>query len=94
MDLIIDGLEARKTGEFYHDHVISDAILNIKKAQEALDEGLKDPEKWYRDNETNCKIFLRLFPFIYILQQFHNPPKLLEGNLSEEPDEDPSVSDN
>jgi hypothetical protein len=79
MDLIIDGLEARKTGEMYHDHVISDAILNIKKAQEALDEGLKDPEKWYRDNEINCKI---------------NPPKLLEGNLLEEPDEDQSTLDN
>jgi hypothetical protein len=88
MDLIIDGLESRKTGEMYHDHVLSDAILNIKKAQEALDEGLKDPERWYKDNETNCKIFLKLFPFIYLLQQFHNPPKLLEENLSEEPVED------
>ena len=94
MDLIIDGLESRKNGDKFHDHVLSDAISNIKQAQEALDEGMKDPEKWYNENELNCKVFLRLFPFIYLLHQFHSHQNLIEENLSEEPDEDQSVSDN
>ena len=69
MDLIIDGLETKKNGEKYHDHVIDDAISNIKRAQEALDEGLKDPKKWWDDNYVNCKTFMYLMPFIYLLQQ-------------------------
>lgn len=94
MDLIIEGLESRKTGDKYHDHVLNDAINSIKHAQQALDEGIKEPEKWYKDTETNCKIFMRLFPFIYILQQFHNPPIDIEENLSIGPSEDQLTSDN
>jgi hypothetical protein len=94
MDLIVEGLESRKTGEKYHDHVLNDAINSIKHAQQALDEGLKEPEKWYKDTETNCKIFMKLFPFIYILQQLHNPSKDTEESLLIEPSEDQSISDN
>ena len=74
MELIVDGLETKKNGEKFHDHVIDDAISNIKRAQEALDEGLKDPKKWWDDNYINSKTFMYLMPFIYLIQQRLSQP--------------------
>lgn len=72
MDLLIYGLESRKNGEKYHDCVIDDAIGHIKRAQECLDEGLKNPEQWYKDCRVVARTFVTLFPYIYLLQQFHS----------------------
>jgi hypothetical protein len=36
MDLLIDGLESRKSGEKFHDFVLDDAIHSIKRAKEKL----------------------------------------------------------
>lgn len=96
MDIIIDGLESRKNGDKYHDHVIDDAISNINRAQEALDEGLKDPEKWWKDSYVNCKTFMYLMPFIILLQQRisqHNP---CESEENSQPSQagDQEVEDN
>jgi len=87
MDLIIDGLETRKNGEKYHDFVLDDAINSIKRAKEALDEGMKDPEDWWKDSLLTTKTFMTLFPFIYMVQQrlshIDHPPA--EESSQEEP---------
>lgn len=95
MDLIIDGLESKKNGDTYHDFVLDDAINSIKRAQEALDEGMANPKKWWTDNFVNTKTFMTLFPFIYMVQQqvFHNLPQKVEENLSPEHEEDSEVED-
>jgi len=81
MDLIIDGLESRKTGDKYHDCVLDDAIGHIRCAQEALNGGLKDPENWYKECRVVAKTFVNLLPYIYLLQQFHTEK---EKNSQEE----------
>ena len=82
MDLCIDGLEFRKNGEKYHDFVLDDAISSIKRAKEALEEGLVDPVKWWSDSLIQAKTFATLFPFIYLLQQQlpRSPPPSAEGS--------------
>ena len=69
MDLIIDGLESRKNGDKYHDLVLTDAINHINKAQECLDEGMANPEKWWNDNTVLTKAWVSLFPFMYMMIQ-------------------------
>lgn len=95
MDLIIDGLKSRKNGEKYHDFVIDDAISSIKRAIEALDEGLVDPEKWWTDSLIQAKTMATLFPFIYLLQQrlSHNSHPQAEESSQEEHVEDQATQD-
>ena len=69
MEYIVKGLESQKNGEKFHDFVLSDAIYYIKKAQEALDEGLLNPEQWYNNEQINSSTFFSLFPQIYFTQQ-------------------------
>ena len=79
MENLIKDLENRKTGEKYKDFVIDDAIFHLKKALQCLDEGLNDPEQWYKDEMATAKIFTQLFPVIYQLQQTHNSPQKEEN---------------
>ena len=72
MDLFIEGLKNKKSGEKYHDSVIDDAIYYIEKAQSCLDEGLKNPEQWHKDNLIINKSILQLLPQMCVLQQFHS----------------------
>jgi hypothetical protein len=69
MDTLIKTFESQKNGNKYHDFVLDDAIYYIKKAQEALTEGLLDPEEWYKNEQVNAKTFCSLFPHIYFTQQ-------------------------
>ena len=69
MDLIIDGLESRKNGEKYHDFVLDDAIHSLKRAKEALEDGMTDPEHWWKESLMTTKTFMTLFPLIYMVQQ-------------------------
>jgi hypothetical protein len=69
MDDIIKDIESRKNGDKIHDFVLDDAIYFIKKAKEALEEGLQDPQKWYNNEQINSKTFYSLLPHIYLTQQ-------------------------
>lgn len=69
MDDIIQTIESQKNGDKFHDFVIDDAIYFIKKAKEALEDGLQDPEKWYENEQLSYKTFFKLFPYIYYTQQ-------------------------
>lgn len=74
MDLIIDGLESRKTGEKFHDFVLDDAIHSLKRAKEALEDGMKDPEHWWNESLLTTKTFMTLFPLIHMVQQRLSQP--------------------
>ena len=95
MELLIDGLESRKNGDKYHDFVLDDAISSIKRAKEALEEGLCDPEKWWSDSLIQARTMATLFPFIYLLQQrlSHNPHQPVGESSPGEPEEDPTTQD-
>ena len=69
MEDLIQSLQSRKNGEKYHDFVLDDAIYYIKKAQEALEDGLEDPESWFKNEQINSSTFYSLFPQIYFTQQ-------------------------
>jgi hypothetical protein len=69
MDDLIKTFETQKNGEKFHDFVIDDAIYFIEKAREALEEGLRDPEKWYENEQLSSKTIVTLFPYIYYTQQ-------------------------
>lgn len=53
----------------YRKFCITDAISHMEKAKEALEEGLRDPKKWYDDARVNALVFAKIMPAIYILQQ-------------------------
>ena len=71
MENLIKDIETKKKGEKFNDFVIDDAIFHLKKASQCLDEGLNNPEQWYKDEMVTAKIFTQLFPLIYQLQQTH-----------------------
>ncbi len=95
MDLIIDGLEVKKNGDKYHDFVLDDAISSIKRAKEALEEGMKDPEAWWTDSLLTTKTFMTLFPFIYMVQQrlSHTDLQKAGENSPTEPSKDQVTED-
>jgi hypothetical protein len=80
MDDMIKTLESRKTGEKFHDFVLSDAIHFIHKAQDALEDGLKDPEGWYNNEQAGLKTFCTLFPQIYFTLQQEQSHRSLSKN--------------
>lgn len=53
----------------YERFCIQDALDHLDKAKEALEEGLKDPQKWYEDAKINAIVFNKIMPAIYHLQQ-------------------------
>ena len=68
MDGLVPILEAMKTGDKYRDFCIDDAAFHIKKATEALTDGLKDPEAWYKSSEATMKVFAKSLPLILAFQ--------------------------
>lgn len=94
MDFIIDGLEAKKSGDKYQDHVLDDAIYHIKKAKECLEKGLEDPKAWWMDNMITTKAWI---PYMYLMlqqQASHSQESLLaEESSPTEPLEDSTDED-
>lgn len=95
MDLLIDGLESRKSGEKFHDFVLDDAIHSIKRAKEALEDGMKDPEHWWNESMLTTKTFMTLFPLIYMVQQrlTQPDPPQAEENLPTTPEKGQEAED-
>lgn len=79
MEDIIKELENKKSGEKFKDFVLDDAIGHLNKALQCLNEGLINPEQWYNDELETAKIFTKLFPLIYQLQQTRNSPQKEEN---------------
>ena len=68
MDGLLPLFESMKNGEIHHDFCIDDAIFHIKKATEALTEGLSDPVVWHARSEVCAKIIIKSLPIILALQ--------------------------
>jgi hypothetical protein len=68
MNELVPIFEAMKTGEKYRDYCIDDAIFHMKKASEALQEGLSDPESWYKKSEASARVLAKSLPFILAAQ--------------------------
>ena len=68
MDGLVPIFEAMKTGDKHRDYCIDDAVFHIKKATEALTDGLKDPEAWYNTSQVAMKVLAKSIPFILALQ--------------------------
>ena len=68
MDELISALEIKRTGQKFHDFCIDDAIFHIKKAKEALEEGLADPVAWYSSSHFSAKVLAKSLPFILAVQ--------------------------
>tara|TARA_R110002074_G_scaffold47110_7_gene120972 strand:- start:1181 stop:1486 length:306 start_codon:yes stop_codon:yes gene_type:complete len=84
MDLIIDGLEHRKENSDWKTKAILDeAIGFIRQAETCLEDGLKDPEKWVKDNDIIMKTLMTMFPYIYLCQHIHKK-SLESGESSQE----------
>lgn len=64
-----DDLDRSSDMDKYRTYCIQDAIQHLDKAKEALEEGLKDPKKWYEDAKINAIIFNKLMPAMMYLQQ-------------------------
>jgi hypothetical protein len=74
MNGLVPIFEAMKTGDKYRDYCIDDAIFHLKKASEALQEGLADPCAWYQKSESTAKVLAKSLPFIIALSQTLKSP--------------------
>ena len=85
MDGLIPLFESMKNGDIHHDFCIDDAIFHIKKATEALTEGLADPIIWHARSEACSRIIIKFLPVILALQIAESlgegTPPVPEGNL-------------
>ena len=80
MNELKNKIKKMKNHEKNHDRVIDEALYFLDKAQECLDEGLKDPESWNAENMVINKSIIKLLPQMYLLQQFHrNSPDSVEN---------------
>jgi len=68
MEGLVPIFEAMKTGDKHRDYCIDDAIFHIKKASEALTDGLRDPEAWYNTSQVAMKVIAKSIPLIIALQ--------------------------
>ena len=68
MDGMVPLFESMKNGEIHHDFCIDDAIFHIKKATEALTEGLADPVTWHAQSEACTRIIIKFLPVILAIQ--------------------------
>ena len=68
MDDLLIALEIQKNGQKFNDFCIDDAIFHIKKAKEAIEEGLTDPAAWYASSLFTSKVLAKSLPFIIAVQ--------------------------
>jgi hypothetical protein len=57
----------------YQNFCIEEAQYHIRRAQELLTDGLKDPKKYYEEGQAFYKIMAKMFPLIVLLQQCNEP---------------------
>jgi hypothetical protein len=70
----------------YEKFCVEEAEFHLRRAQDILTEGLKDPKKYYDERREFYKVMANVFPFIVLLQQCgapQPPDQDEEGNLSD-----------
>ena len=81
----------------YQNFCIEEAQYHIRRAQELLTEGLRDPKRYYEEGQAFYKVMAKMFPLFVLLQQC-NEPQLDDrgtvGSLSDTQSSTQSDSDN
>jgi len=69
----------------YTQFVLNEAKYHMDIARELLTEGIKDPEKHYRETKKFHATLAKLFPFMVLLQSYEPPlpDEEMEDNLSD-----------
>ena len=70
----------------YEKFCVDEAQYHIRRAQELLTEGLRDPKKYYDEGRDFYRMMAKLFPFMVLLQQSdesQRPDQDESGNLSD-----------
>jgi hypothetical protein len=47
-------------------HCVDDALFHLRKAREALDEGLKNPDVWAKENTDAIRTFMFMLPYLLL----------------------------
>lgn len=47
-------------------HCINDSLFHLRKAREALDEGLKNPDVWAKENTDAIRVFMIMLPYLLL----------------------------
>jgi hypothetical protein len=63
----------------YERYVIEEARHYMEKARKILEEGLLDPEKYYKESKDDYEKLVKIIPFLYLMNQGSSPP--LPSNL-------------
>ena len=85
----------------YEKFCVEEAEFHLRRAQEILTEGLKEPKKYYDERREFYKVMANVFPFIVLLQQYGAPQppdqdeseSLSDSQRSVQSDEDSYVID-
>lgn len=57
----------------YQNFCIEEAQYHIRRAQELLTEGLRDPKRYYEEGQAFYKVMAKMFPLFVLLQQCNEP---------------------
>lgn len=57
----------------YERYVIEEANHHMKLAREILEEGLKDPERYFKESRKQYENCVKVIPFLYMMSQ--KPPE-------------------
>lgn len=56
------------------DFVIAEALWYLKKSQEILEEGLKDPTAWRKESEKQARIMCATLPYMCLMSSLVDEP--------------------
>ena len=63
----------------YEHYVIEEADFHLQRAKEILEEGMLDPEKYYRESRQHYEHCVKCVPFLYLMSQ--RGPQARKSNL-------------
>ena len=75
----------------YEKFCVEEAEFHLRRAQEILTEGLKDPKKYYDERLEFYKVMANVFPFIVLLQQCGAPQQSDSDESGSSPSSQSSV---
>jgi hypothetical protein len=62
-------------------HCVEDCLFHLRRAREALDEGLQDPDLWVKDTHESMQALMTLLPYIILFTH----PRYALGNTPSHP---------
>lgn len=53
----------------YQEYYVKEAMFHMDKAKEILEEGMKDPQKFYHESQHQAKVMYNSLPYIILTEQ-------------------------